>query len=114
MRYKSEIRLYSINIAVPESMGPMIINASLNGEGIRPTLNSNNKYEFSVGTMLTLSYTGNVGSPVQVRKITQNHIKAYMKTYIPLETAAIFFLANFFLRQGMTSEYVMVDFIIRG
>ena len=33
-----------------------------------------------------------------------------MKSYIPLETAAIFFLANL-LKQGISSEYVMVDFI---
>ena len=31
-----------------------------------------------------------------------------MKSYIPLETAAIFFLANLFLKQGISSEYVMV------
>ena len=38
-----------------------------------------------------------------------------MKSYIPLETAAIFFLANlFFLKQGICSEYVMVDFICMG
>ena len=28
-------------------------------------------------------------------------IKANMKSYIPLETAAIFFLANLFLKQGI-------------
>ena len=28
-------------------------------------------------------------------------IKADMKSYIPLETAAIFFLANLFLKQGI-------------
>ena len=37
-----------------------------------------------------------------------------MKRYIPLETAAIFFLANLFLKQGISSEYVMVDFICMG
>ena len=41
-------------------------------------------------------------------------LKADMKSYIPLETAAIFFLANLFLKQGVSSEYVMVDFICRG
>ena len=41
-------------------------------------------------------------------------LKAYMKSYIPLETAAIFFLANRFLKQGISSEYVMVDFICMG
>ena len=40
--------------------------------------------------------------------------KADMKSYIPLETAAIFFLANLFLKQGISSEYVMVDFICVG
>ena len=34
-----------------------------------------------------------------------------MKIYIPLETSDIFFLANLFLKQGISSEYVMVDFI---
>ena len=34
-----------------------------------------------------------------------------MKRYIPLDTVAIFFLANLFLKQGTSSEYVMVDFI---
>ena len=42
--------------------------------------------------------------------ITIYLIKADMKSYIPLETAAIFFLANLFLKQ----EYVMVDFICMG
>ena len=37
-----------------------------------------------------------------------------MKSYIPQETAAIFFLANLFLKQGISSEYVMVDFICMG
>ena len=37
-----------------------------------------------------------------------------MKSYIPLDTAAIFFLANLFLKQGTSSEYVMVDFICMG
>ena len=32
-------------------------------------------------------------------------------TYIPLETAAIFFLANLFPKQGISSEYVTADFI---
>ena len=34
-----------------------------------------------------------------------------MKKLYTLETAAIFFLANLFLKQGISSEYVMVDFI---
>ena len=37
-----------------------------------------------------------------------------MNSYISLETAAIFFLANLFLKQGISSEYVMVDFICMG
>ena len=45
---------------------------------------------------------------------TTPHVKADMKGYIPLETAAIFFLANLFLKQGISSEYVMVDFIFMG
>ena len=39
---------------------------------------------------------------------------AGMKSYIPLETAAIFFLANLFLKHGISSDYVMVDFICIG
>ena len=41
-------------------------------------------------------------------------IKADVKGYIPLETTTIFFLANIFLKQGISSEYVMVDFIFLG
>ena len=37
-----------------------------------------------------------------------------MKNYIPLEIAVIFFLANLFLKQDISSEYVMVDFISMG
>ena len=38
-----------------------------------------------------------------------------MKNYIPLETAAIFFfLANHFLKWGISSDYVIVDFICMG
>ena len=37
-----------------------------------------------------------------------------MNSYIPLETAAIFFLANHFLKHRISSEYVMVDFICMG
>ena len=37
-----------------------------------------------------------------------------MKSYIPLETAAIFFLANLFLKQGISSEYIMVGFHLHG
>ena len=33
---------------------------------------------------------------------------------IPLETAAIFFLANIYLKQGISLEYVMVDIIYMG
>ena len=41
--------------------------------------------------------------------------KADMKSYIPLETAAIFFfLANLFPKQGISSEYVTADFIYMG
>ena len=46
--------------------------------------------------------------------ILQIVIKADMKSYIPLETAAIFFLANFFPEQGISSEYVMADFVCMG
>ena len=41
-------------------------------------------------------------------------IKADMKSYIPLETAAIFFLANLFPKQGISSENVTADFICMG
>ena len=37
-----------------------------------------------------------------------------MKSYIPLETAAIFFLANLFPKQGISSDYVKADFIFMG
>ena len=41
-------------------------------------------------------------------------VKADMNSYIPLETAAIYFLAKLFLKHGISSEYVMVDFICMG
>ena len=36
-----------------------------------------------------------------------------MKSDLPLDTAAIFFLAHLFLIQGIISEYVTVDFICK-
>ena len=44
------------------------------------------------------------------------YIKADMNTDIPLEMAAIFFLANLYLKhsQGIRSEYVMINFICTG
>ena len=44
------------------------------------------------------------------------HFKADMNSdmYVILETAAIFFLANLYSKQGISSEYVMVDFICYG
>ena len=41
-------------------------------------------------------------------------VKANMKSYIPLETTVIFFLANLFLKQGIGYVYVTVDFICIG
>ena len=41
-------------------------------------------------------------------------VKADLKSYIPLETVAIFFLENIFPKQGISSEYVTVDFICMG
>ena len=38
-------------------------------------------------------------------------IKADLNSDKPLETAALFFLANLYLKQDISSEYVMVDFI---
>ena len=40
--------------------------------------------------------------------------KAKLNLYIPLKTAAIFFLANLYLKQGIGQVYVMVDFICTG
>ena len=37
-----------------------------------------------------------------------------MKSVIPMETTVIFFLANIYLKQGISSEFVMVDFICMG
>ena len=37
-----------------------------------------------------------------------------MKSYMPLETAALFFLTNLFPKQGISSEYVKADFICMG
>ena len=49
-----------------------------------------------------------------VEKIKCTVIKADMKSYIPLETAAIFFLANLFPKQCISSEYVTAYFICMG
>ena len=48
------------------------------------------------------------------KDIPANFLKADMKSYIPLETAAIFFLENLFVKHGISSEYVMVDLICMG
>ena len=44
------------------------------------------------------------------------YFKAYMNSDhdIPLETAAIFFLAHLYLKQGIGLVFVMVDFICMG
>ena len=49
-----------------------------------------------------------------VNSTSSSVLKADMKSYKPLDTAAIFFLANLFLKQGTSSEYVMVDCICMG
>ena len=41
-------------------------------------------------------------------------IKADLNSDIPLETAAIFFLVNLYLKQDISSENAMVDFIYMG
>ena len=41
-------------------------------------------------------------------------IKANMNSNILLQTAAIFFLSSLYLKQGIDSEYAMVDFICKG
>ena len=41
-------------------------------------------------------------------------VKAYMNSDIPLEMAAIFFLANIDLKQDIGLVYVIVDFICMG
>ena len=45
--------------------------------------------------------------------VTQK-LKADMKSYITLGMAAIFFLANLFLKQGISSEYVNGWFHLHG
>ena len=37
-----------------------------------------------------------------------------MNSYILLQTAAIFFLSNLYLKQGIGLVYVMIDFICKG
>ena len=41
-------------------------------------------------------------------------LKTDMKSYKPLETAAIYFLSNLCLKQGIGSAYVIVDYICKG
>ena len=45
---------------------------------------------------------------------TSGLFKAYMKSYILLHMAAIFFLSKLYLQQGIGSVYFMVDFICKG
>ena len=47
-------------------------------------------------------------------KGVRTSFKADMKSYIPLENDSHIFLANLFLKQSISSEYVMVDFIYLG
>ena len=37
-----------------------------------------------------------------------------MKSYIPLQTAALFFKSTFYLKHGIGYVYAMVDFICKG
>ena len=48
------------------------------------------------------------------RVCEKKNYKADMNSDIPLETAAIFFLANLYLKQGISSECVMAVFIVEG
>ena len=60
-------------------------------------------------------YTNILHNRIHYHIILRSNFKADMKSLIPLETAAaIFFLVNLFLKQGIRSEYVMVDFICMG
>ena len=63
------------------------------------------KFKQSVDKMLNLKREGN---------FMYLFVKADMEIYIPLETVAIFFLANLFPQQGISSEYVTADFICMG
>ena len=49
--------------------------------------------------------------PVRLSRLL---FKADMNSDILLQTTAIFFLTNFYLKQGIGSVYVMVDFICMG
>ena len=49
-----------------------------------------------------------------ILRVSKALIKADTKSYILLETAAIFFLANLILKQSISSEYVMINFICMG
>ena len=64
-------------------------------------------------------HTGHTGKPLQLGKVVVIKcdtalVKAFMKSYIPLKTAAKYVLANLFLKQGISLEYDMVDFICMG
>ena len=49
-----------------------------------------------------------------LRTSTFSVLKAYMLSYMVLQMAAIFFLSSLYLKQGIDSVYVMVDFICKG
>ena len=52
--------------------------------------------------------------PIYVWNIVACEVKAYMNSYIQLQTAAIFFLSSLYLKQGIDSVYVTVGFICKG
>ena len=51
---------------------------------------------------------------ISVRLLGVNEIKADINSDILLQTAAIFFLTNFYLKQGIGYVYVMVDLVCMG
>ena len=46
--------------------------------------------------------------------LSETQVKAKVIRYTLLYTAAIFFLANLYLKRGISPEYIMVDFISMG
>ena len=68
-------------------------------------------WHFSGTTFFMAKFYGRLSFIRNVLGASKLPFKADMKSYIPLETAAIFILANLFPKQGISSENVTADFI---
>ena len=64
--------------------------------------------------MTEISLIVTLNNQLNSTQLNSSVLKADMKSYIPLDTAAIFFSSELISKTGYSSEYVMVDFICIG